>query len=80
MYASHVVVDTHDGYTFAKGADGELFDAETAAAFADQRNAEMKPEHQLYEVFALVDTAVHVAGLALARAVADASPAPGEPA
>lgn len=55
MHASHVVVDGHDGYTFWAGADGKLFDAGTAAAFADQRNAEMKPEHRLYRVFALVD-------------------------
>jgi len=51
--ASHVVVDTHDGYTFWRGADGEMFDAASAAAFAAVRNAEMKPEHQLYRVFAL---------------------------
>jgi hypothetical protein len=52
-YASHVVVDTQDGYTFAKGADGNLFTAATAAAFAAQRNAEMKPQYRSYQVFAL---------------------------
>jgi hypothetical protein len=54
MNASHVVVDTQDGYTFAKGADGNLFTAATAAAFAAQRNAEMKPQFRSYRVFALV--------------------------
>ena len=52
--ASHVVVDLHDGYTFWKGADGELFGAESAAAFAEKRNEEMKPGHRLYAVFRLV--------------------------
>ena len=52
--ATHVVVDTHDGYTFWQGADGELFDGTAARAFAAQRNAEMKPEHRKYEVFSLV--------------------------
>jgi hypothetical protein len=51
--ASHVVVDGHDGYTFWAGADGALFTEQTAAAFAAGRNAEMKPEHRLYQVFAL---------------------------
>jgi hypothetical protein len=53
-YASHVVVDLHDGYTFWNGSDGELFTAATAAAFAAGRNSEMKPEHRAYRVFALV--------------------------
>jgi hypothetical protein len=56
--ASHVVVDTHDGYTWWRGGarhgGGAMFTAETAAAFAAGRNAEMKPEHALYRVFALV--------------------------
>jgi len=43
MKASHVVVDGHDGYTFWRGSDGQLFTFETAKAFAEQRNAEMKP-------------------------------------
>jgi hypothetical protein len=37
-----VVVDTIDGYTFARGADGELFTPETATAFAKHRNASSK--------------------------------------
>lgn len=53
MHASHVVVDGHDGYTFWAGADRQLFTAESAAAFAADRNAEMKPEHALYQVFTL---------------------------
>jgi hypothetical protein len=58
MKASHAVIDTHDGYTWVKGADGELFTFDSAARFAATRNAEMKPEHRTYEVFALV-RAVH---------------------
>jgi hypothetical protein len=41
---------------FWQGADGELFDATSAARFAEQRNEEMKPEHQLYMVFRLEAT------------------------
>ena len=52
-HATHVVVDGHDGWTFWKDADGSLFTGQTAAAFAGQRNAEMKPEHRAYRVFAL---------------------------
>ena len=57
-YATHVVVDTQDGYTFAKGSDGELFGEATATAFAAARNAEMKPEYRTYRVFALVPPAL----------------------
>jgi hypothetical protein len=57
-HATHVVVDGHDGYTFCKGADGYLFTEATATAFADARNAEMKPEHRAYQVFALVPPAM----------------------
>ena len=53
-YPTRVVVDTQDGYTFAKGSDGELFDQATAEAFASARDAEMKPEYRTYQVFALV--------------------------
>lgn len=53
-YPSHVVVDTTDGYVFRAGSDGELFTLETAAAFARERNAEMKPEYRTYAVFRLV--------------------------
>jgi hypothetical protein len=56
-HATHVVVDTKDGYTFWKGGDGELFRYEGAREFAEHRNAEMKPEHRSYLVFALRATA-----------------------
>ena len=52
-YPTHVVVDTHDGYPFWAGADGELFTLESATAFARERNAEMKPEHRTYALFRL---------------------------
>lgn len=54
MHATHVIVDTIDGYVFWKGSDGEFFTAETAQEFADHRNAEMKPEYRSYQVFTLV--------------------------
>jgi hypothetical protein len=54
VHASHVVVDERDGYTFWAGADGQLFTEQTAATFAAGRNAEMKPEHRTYTVYALV--------------------------
>lgn len=54
--ATHVVVDTKDGYTFWAGSDGELFDCTSAAAFAANRNAAMKPEHRSYMVFRLEAT------------------------
>jgi hypothetical protein len=56
--ATHVVVDGHDGYTFWQGAGGQLFDQAAAEAFAEQRNAEMKPEHRAYQVLALVPPAM----------------------
>lgn len=58
-HATYVVVDTHDGYTFWQGSDGVLFDAETARQFAGQRNAEMKPEHRMFQVFRLAPDVVH---------------------
>lgn len=51
---SHVVVDTKDGYVFSSDSNGTLDSHERAMAFRDERNAEMKPEHQSYEVYALV--------------------------
>jgi len=56
MQASHVVVDTADGYTFRAGSDGELFTKVTAAAFAGRRNAERDECGRpcTYQVFALV--------------------------
>ena len=53
-YASHVVVDTQDGYMFWVDQDGHLMDAGTAAVFAAVQNGLMKPEHRGYRVFALV--------------------------
>ena len=53
-YPTHVVVDTCDGYVFRSGHDGVLFTVDSAQAFADHRNAEMKPEYASYAVFKLV--------------------------
>ncbi len=53
MHATHVVVDTRDGYTIWRGKDGKLFDRQSARQSADECNAGMKPEHQLYKVFRL---------------------------
>ena len=77
MHASHVVVDGHDGYTFWRDADGELFDAGAAMAFANQRNAEMKPEHRSYQVFTLADPgyAAATAGAMNAKAASYAADA-----
>lgn len=56
MSLTHVVVDvtadqviTHDHLR-----DGEQFTAETAAAYAAERNRHYKPEHRLCVVFELV--------------------------
>jgi hypothetical protein len=52
---THIVVDTIDGYVFKGDSLGDLFNQERATRFADERNAEMKPEYRSYRVFALVD-------------------------
>jgi hypothetical protein len=53
MHATHVVADTHDGYTFWNDSEGKLFDQAAAIRFAQARNREMKPEHRKYRVFTL---------------------------
>lgn len=50
MHATSVVVDTRDGYTFWKDANGQLFNIDTARRFADIRN---ETEWDRYQVFAL---------------------------
>lgn len=47
---THVVIDTHDGWTFWKDADNRMFTERTATSFAALRNSEMKPEHRSYVV------------------------------
>jgi Rps23 Pro-64 3,4-dihydroxylase Tpa1-like proline 4-hydroxylase len=42
MTPTHAVVDTIDGATWVKDADGELFTEATAEAFARQQN-ELRP-------------------------------------
>lgn len=54
MEPTHIVVDTRDGYDYRAASDGVLFGAETARAFAEQRNAELKPEFRTYVVRRLV--------------------------
>ena len=54
MEPTHAVVDTHDGYTWVKGADGQLFTLKSATEFADTRNDGCKPAHRTYVVRALV--------------------------
>jgi hypothetical protein len=54
VHATHVVVDTIDGYTFWQGADGKLFGQAAAEAFASARNAEMKPQFRSFRVFRVV--------------------------
>lgn len=49
----HIAVDTADGYLFGRGSDGQPFTPETARAFADQRNADCKPDRQTYAVYRL---------------------------
>jgi hypothetical protein len=53
VHSSHIVVDTIDGYTFRSDADGHLFTRDSAHAFADRRNSEMKPQFQSYRVYRL---------------------------
>lgn len=53
MQASHVVVDTRDGHTWAKDAAGQLLTLDTARGMADRYNAECKPEHRTYAVYRL---------------------------
>lgn len=62
MNASHVVVDTRDGYMFWRDRNGKHFDSAGARQFADQRNAEYtdpvyKREQPVYQVFALIGQA-----------------------
>jgi hypothetical protein len=54
MVPKAVVVDAHDGYTFWRDADGDLFTVASAQTFAAHRNAEMKPEHAVYGVYLLI--------------------------
>lgn len=54
MNATHVVVDTWDGYTFWRDADNELFLHASAIEFANKRNAELARPGQ-YKVFALIE-------------------------
>jgi hypothetical protein len=52
MNPSHVVVDTTDGYVWAKDQFGHLFDADTAKQFAQMRNDGEKIPG-MYKVFRL---------------------------
>jgi len=52
---THVVVDTRDGYTFARDHRGALFTAETAREMADLRDAELHRDFRTYKVFALTE-------------------------
>src|SRR5581483_12449060 len=54
MEPTHVVVDTRDGYTWAKDGHGQPLTEETAAQMAQAYNDEMKPEYRTYQVFKLV--------------------------
>jgi hypothetical protein len=49
-----VLVDGHDGFTWAQDEHGQPFTLETAGEMAARWNARMKPEHQRFRVFALV--------------------------
>jgi hypothetical protein len=54
MRASHVVVDTRDGYIFWRGADGKLFTQETACAYARMAHTyDKKGSRNSYRVFEL---------------------------
>jgi hypothetical protein len=50
MHPTSVVVDTRDGYTYYRDANGRLFDLDAARRFADIRN---ETEWDRYQVFAL---------------------------
>ena len=52
-HATHVVVDTRDGYTFWRNPKGVLFDEHEAVLFAQTRNAGLPPKLRIYHVFAL---------------------------
>lgn len=54
MIATHVVVDSRDGYTWWRDINGNLFTEETANAWAKMVNDEMIPEARTYVVRALV--------------------------
>lgn len=53
-YPTHVVVDTIDGYTWAKDMRGESFTQLTATGFARAMNQTRKPGHKTYALFRLV--------------------------
>ena len=50
---SHVVVDGHDGFTWAQDEAGQPFTIEAARDLAARWNARMKPEHARFRVYAL---------------------------
>lgn len=64
--ASHVVVDTLDGYTWWRDKYGKMFDERTAADFARKLNNECKPEYRTYQVFRLVPTSAATGDRAVA--------------
>ena len=49
-----VLVDGHDGFTWAQDETGEPFTTESARELAERWNARMKPQHQRFRVYALV--------------------------
>lgn len=50
---THIVIDLHDGFVFARDAGNYLFTEQTATQFTKERNDEMKPEHRSYIVAAV---------------------------
>jgi hypothetical protein len=54
IYPTHVVVDTRDGFTWARDGDGTPFTEGTARAFTAQRNAELAEPGRTYRTFALL--------------------------
>jgi hypothetical protein len=52
---THVVMDTSDGYIWWRTSMDVPMTLVLATAFAHDRNAEMKPEHRTYRVYALTE-------------------------
>lgn len=70
---THIVIDTADGFVFARDGEGHGFTAGTAAHFASLRNSELAPERRTYVVATV--TPVLSAELAAAVLRGDGTPA-----
>ena len=54
MMPTHIVIDTRDGWTWARDRDGHPFTEATATTFRDLLNGDLKPERRTFIMAAVV--------------------------